>query len=211
VFRFKDGQAGGARPHVGSPGVTMRVPDGTIRTADVAGRRPVPFALEPDAAGRAAVAAALGLIALDRLRFEGTLSPEGRRDLRLTGRLLADGAQRCVVTLAPVRARIDTRVERIYVAGLRMPEGAEVEMPEDDRVEPLPAVLDLAAVMQEALSLALPDYPRAPGAALGAAAFGPPGAEPITEADLRPFAALGALRPGGGGEGEKGGDGGSGG
>jgi hypothetical protein len=50
-------------------------------------------------------------------------------------------------------------------------------------------------VATEALALALPAYPRRDGATLGAhAASAPPGAAPLTDAEVRPFAALAALR-----------------
>ena len=45
----------------------------------------------------------------------------------------------------------------------------------------------------EALSLALPLYPRAPGAELGAQVFAPPGAEPLTDDVIKPFAGLAGL------------------
>jgi uncharacterized metal-binding protein YceD (DUF177 family) len=66
-------------------------------------------------------------------------------------------------------------------------------MPEDDSTEPLPEIIDLTEVLREALALALPLYPRAPGAELGEAVFAAPGAAPIRDADLRPFAALASL------------------
>ena len=75
-----------------------------------------------------------------------------------------------------------------------MPEGAEVEMPEDDSIEPLPATLDLGAVMIEALSLALPTFPRAAGAELGQVLATRAGIAPMTDEDAKPFAGLGALR-----------------
>lgn len=165
-----------------------------IRSADVAGRRPVAFALAPDAAVRAGVAAALGIPAVQALRFDGAVAPAGKRDVTLAGTLTARVVQPCVVTLDPVTTDLRVPVERRYIAGLALPEAGEVEMPEDDREEPLPDVIDIGAVLIEALALALPDYPRSPGAALGTAAFGPPGAAPLTDADLRPFAALAALR-----------------
>jgi hypothetical protein len=58
----------------------------------------------------------------------------------------------------------------------------------------LPAVLDLAALMTEALVLALPLYPRAPGAELGSAVFAEPGTAPMTDESARPFARLGLLK-----------------
>ena len=60
-----------------------------------------------------------------------------------------------------------------------------------------------AAVAIEALALALPLYPRAPGVDLGQVLAGPPGENPLTEADLKPFAGLAKLIGGSGGTGDK--------
>lgn len=168
----------------------------TIRLSALSGRAPLPLRLEPDAAARAAIADRLGLDALKKLRFEGSLAPEGRRDWRLTGRLGATVVQPCVVTLAPVTTRIETEVVRTYRAEMPpLPPGHEIEMPEDDTEEPLPEALDLFAVIEEALALALPLYPRAEGAEIGAAVLGPPGVAPLRDADTKPFAALARLKP----------------
>lgn len=67
-------------------------------------------------------------------------------------------------------------------------------MPEDDTLEPIPEVIDLRALAAEELALALPDWPRAPGAELGEAVFAAPDAAPLRDADLRPFAGLQALK-----------------
>ncbi len=64
----------------------------------------------------------------------------------------------------------------------------------DETREPLPAAIDLMAVAAEALALALPPYPRAPGAVLGDARFAEDGATPLSDEDARPFAGLAALR-----------------
>ena len=98
--------------------------------------------------------------------------------------------QDCVVTLEPVVTRIDEEVVRRYLAEAPPPGPGEVEMPEDDTVEALPASVDLVEVMLEALALALPPYPRAPGAELGPVLASEPGAEPLTDEAARPFAGL---------------------
>ena len=102
--------------------------------------------------------------------------------------------QDCVVTLDPVTTRIDEPISRSYVADIPEIEASEVEMPEDDTVEALPETLDLAQVMIEALSLALPPYPRIEGADLSVAVFSEPGVTPMSDDDAKPFAGLGALR-----------------
>ena len=166
-----------------------------IRLSRLDGRRRTPVRLRPDAAACAAIAERLGLIALRKLRFEGELVPEGRADWRLEARLGATIVQPCVVTLAPVTTRIDTELSRSYRAGMpAMPEGDEIEMPEDETEEPLPEVLDLGAVMEEALALCLPLYPRAEGAELGEAVYAAPGLEPMRDDDVKPFAALADLK-----------------
>lgn len=164
-----------------------------FRTGGLSPRKPTRFDYDPDAATRAALAADLDLLALRRLRLQGEITPKGRDELLLTARLTAEGDQACVVTLAPVPARIEEEVRRRYVAGLTDPDGDEVEMPEDDTVDPMPEVIDLAAIAAEALALALPLYPRTPGAELGETVHAATGVAPLTDADLKPFAGLAAL------------------
>ena len=169
-------------------------PTGRIRVADLSQSEPTPFALRPDAATMQEIAAELALDGLRKMRFEGQIRAEGRRDWLLTGTLGATVVQPCVVTLKPVTTRIDTEVRRLYLAEFTTPQGDEVEMPEDDDQEPLGREIDLAAVMIEALSLALPVYPRADEAELGEANFTEPGKQAMTDDDARPFAALAALK-----------------
>lgn len=166
-----------------------------IATRTLNRRNPARFDLRTDADTRAALAAGLGISAVPSLRFTGDLIPRGRDDIDLTGTLEATVVQPCVVTLAPVTTRIAERVERRFLADWEEPEGGgETEMDADDTREALPETIDLLAIAAESLSLALPAYPRAPGAELGTAVFAPPGAEPLRDDDLRPFAALAALK-----------------
>jgi len=167
----------------------------TVRLSRRSDRAPVEVELVPDADLRAPIAARLGLLALRKLRFAGTLIPEGKRDWRLEATLGATVVQPCIVTLAPVTTRIDVPVTRRYLSEMPvLPEGDEIEMPEDDSTEPLPETLDLVQVMVEALALALPLYPRADGAELGDAAYAPPRVAPLTDEDTKPFAALAELK-----------------
>lgn len=164
-----------------------------FRTAALPARKATRFDLRPGEAALAAIAANLGVLSVGPLRFAGELRPAGRRDWLLEADLEAEVTQACVVTLAPVTARITETVVRRYVADLAEPEAEEAEMP-DETVEPLPAVIDAGAVMVEALALALPPYPRAEGAELGAAEARPDDAAPLArEERQRPFAGLSDL------------------
>ncbi|MFN4191358.1 MAG: YceD family protein [Tabrizicola sp.] len=161
-----------------------------FRTGGLSPRKPNRFRYLPDPAARAALAEDLDLLALHALELAGEIRPVGRDELLLEARLVARADQACGVTLVPVPAVIDEPVSRRYVAGLSTPEGDEVEMPEDDTTEPMPEVIDLAGIAAEALALALPLYPRAPGAEFGQALHAEDGVKPLSDADMKPFAGL---------------------
>lgn len=164
-----------------------------FRTGGLSPRKPTRFRFVAEAPARAALAADLDLLALHALELVGEIRPLGRDELLLEARLTARADQACGVTLAPVPAVIDEPVRRRYVAGLVLPEGDEVEMPEDDTTEAMPEVIDIAAIAAEALALALPLYPRAPGAEFGQALHAEAGVSPLSDADLKPFAGLRGL------------------
>ncbi|MFD1914374.1 YceD family protein [Halodurantibacterium flavum] len=165
-----------------------------LRVADLPGRKPSRFEIVPDDGQLQAIAAAIGASNLRKVRMKGELRPLGRTDWELEAELGATVVQPCIVTLAPVTTRIDEPLSRRWLRDMPEPAGDEAEMPADDGAEPLGPVIDLGIVLTEALALALPLYPRAPGAELGEAGFAPPGAEPLSEDKIRPFAALAALR-----------------
>ena len=164
-----------------------------FRVAAIAGRTSTHVHFVPDAAARAAIATALGLIALPEMKFDGEIRSSGKRDMVLTARLEARAVQPCSVTLAPVTTRVGEDVLRQYLADFKDPEGEETEILSDDTLEPLPEVIDAAGVAIEALALALPLYPRAKGVELGEAVFAASGTEPLRQDDLKPFAGLAAL------------------
>lgn len=159
-------------------------------------RHPTPFRIEAEAAERAALAGFLGVARVDRLSFEGTLVPAGAEGWQVQGRLVAALEQTCVVTLAPVPVRHDVGLERLYLPEDRLPPVREVHVApeEDDEPDPFTTSIDPAALALESLALLLDPYPRAEGAALGEAHFGPPGAAPVADAGPSPFAGLAALR-----------------
>jgi Large ribosomal RNA subunit accumulation protein YceD len=179
------------------PKLLMHSPENPefARILTVASLRRMPefrFDLAPEPAEAEAIAALLGAQSLPELRFEGTLRPEGD-GWRLDARLVGVVVQTCVVSLAPVTTRVDAPVRRRFEPG-GAPRGAEIEVDafEDDEREPLGERIDLGLVALEALALALPEYPRAEGAALreaDLAALGLGGAE-----EAGPFAGLAALR-----------------
>lgn len=165
----------------------------SYRVASLPQKKPTRFDYRPDAAECAEIATGLGLLELPALRLKGELRPVGQRDFELVADLTATAVQPSAVTLSPVSTPISESIQRRYLADFAYPEGEETEMPEDDSSEPLPEVIDIAAVAAEALSLALPLYPRTADEELGEAIFTEPGSEPLRQEDLKPFAGLAGL------------------
>lgn len=166
-----------------------------LRVADLSTKRPTSFELRPDSAECAAIAEDLGIPALRKLRFAGEVKALGKQDWQLSGQLGATVVQECVVTLAPVTTRVEEPVRRRWVRD--MPEldmGDEVEIPEDETLEPLGELIDLGRILVEALALSLPLYPRADGAELDTLNYAEPGVTPMTDEDAKPFAGLAGLR-----------------
>lgn len=168
------------------------LPSQPYRSALVSGRKTLRFAFTPDDIARAQMAQALGLLELPEFSFKGEMSPMGRADVVLRAELAGLVVQPCSITLAPVRSRVKDSIERHYRAEYIEPQGDEVELSEDD-ADPLPEIIDVAAVAIEALALALPLYPRAKGAEFGEAVFAAPGVAPLKSDDLKPFAGLAGL------------------
>ncbi|MDQ7070129.1 MAG: DUF177 domain-containing protein [Rhodobacterales bacterium] len=170
-----------------------------LRISALSQRKANPFALEftPDQIKQ--IANDLDLSHLRKLSFSGTIAASGKTDWKLSAKLGATVGQPCVITLETVTTRIDTPVTRQFLA--QMPDietdaelGEEVEMPDDETIEPLGTVIDLEMILREALALALPAYPRSANADLKNAQFTEPGKVPMRDSDALPFAALAGLR-----------------
>ncbi|MFL4470974.1 DUF177 domain-containing protein [Tateyamaria armeniaca] len=166
-----------------------------LRVADLAQNVSTGFAIVPDRAAMDAMAEMLELTGLRKVRFQGEVRAKGAADWILTGTLGASVTQPCGVTLEPVNTRIDVPVRRVYLRDFADDTDApEMEMPDDDEVERLGDWIDPDAVLIEALSLAVPDYPRAPGVALGETVLTEPGKTALTDEAVRPFAGLAHLK-----------------
>ncbi|MBV7409551.1 DUF177 domain-containing protein [Maritimibacter sp. DP1N21-5] len=165
-----------------------------LKVSELDHSRPHDLAVSLNEESAMALAHELGIEAARKVRLEGRLAPVGRRDWRFEGTLGATVVQPCVVTLAPVTTRIDEPVERTWIEGLTPTTAEESETPQDVAQEPLGPVIDIGALLAEAVALALPLYPRADDAELGDAVFTEPGKDAIRDEDLKPFAGLASLR-----------------
>lgn len=132
----------------------------------------------------AGVKSLTGEIALERWRGKG---------VRLTGKLIADVVQTCVVTLDPVEAHVEAAFERRFLQPEKLRKEAEdeseviVDPTAEDPPEPLSHEIDMGEILIEELALNLDPYPRKPGVAFQ----GDAGGEPRPN----PFAVLAKLKP----------------
>ncbi|MBU2982200.1 DUF177 domain-containing protein [Lentibacter algarum] len=168
-----------------------------IKVSSLSANQSYEFSLSLDADDTKEISEDLGLSALRKASFNGTLTPSGAADWALQAKLGATVVQPCVVSLAPVTTRIDEAVERLLLRNmpeLSLDSEDEVEMPDDESIEPLGVEISLLEVFREALSLALPAYPRADGAEVSTTVFAETGVKPMSDDDARPFAGLAALK-----------------
>ncbi|UCI17801.1 DUF177 domain-containing protein [Mesorhizobium sp. B2-1-8] len=145
--------------------------------ANVARLPGLPVVIEADAAQRAALAEAHGLLSVEAYRAELLVASWKRNGVKVSGRVEADITQACIVTLDPVQAHIDEPVE-----ALLLPEdsklgrqgfegGGEILLDADgpDSPETFSGdIIDVGALAEQFFGLAIDPYPRKPGASLGA-------------------------------------------
>ncbi|MFC3711957.1 YceD family protein [Sphingoaurantiacus capsulatus] len=119
--------------------------------------------IEASAAERAALVARFALASLDSLRGELSVRREAA-GIRVKGRVIAEGAQLCVVSAEPVPMAIDEPVDLLFAAHATEPKpDEEIELGEGD-LDVLPledGAVDLGEAAAQTFGLALDPYPRA--------------------------------------------------
>lgn len=121
--------------------------------------------LRPSPAERAAVAERLDLFELPSLSADVLLERD-RGDLIASGTLRAQAVQACSVTGEPVAAEVHEAFELRFREDDAKAKGDEIELSEGE-LDVLPlrgGAADLGQALADTLALALPPYPRAPGA-----------------------------------------------
>lgn len=140
-----------------------------------------------------AIARYLELAGVKSLRGAFALERWRGRGVRLTGSVIADVVQTCVVTLDPVDAHVEGNFERQFLppdklsAVLGDQTDVFVDPTADDPPEPLGHEIDLGEILIEELALNLDPYPRKPGVAFQG--------EADVEPQAKPFAVLAKLKP----------------
>jgi len=143
----------------GTPEFSRPVPVDTIGTA----ARPVGIGANEQE--RAALARRFGLIGIDRLSAEASLTRSGD-EIRAVGTLSAAVTQTCVATDLPVPERIEERFEILFRPQPETSAEEEFELSEGEleMVFYHGTNIDIGEAVAETMSLSLDPYPRSPEA-----------------------------------------------
>lgn len=133
----------------------------------------LPVVVEADEAQRKALAAAHGLFTVESYRAEMLVTAWKRSGVKVSGRVVADITQSCVVTLEPVAARIDEAVEGVFLPQdsklARFDQNGEMLLDAEGPDSPeifTGDTIDVGALAEEFFGLAIDPYPRKAGATL---------------------------------------------
>lgn len=159
---------------------------------DTLGAAPRRMRIEASADERAALRRRFGMVALDRLEADLSVSVNDA-EIVAEGTLRAAAQQACVVTAEPVERNVE---EPFRILFRPQPAGGggddEIEIGSDDELDVVfydGAMVDVGEAAAQTLALALDPYPRAPGAEAALREAGV-----IDESRAGPFGALAGLK-----------------
>lgn len=141
----------------------------------------LPVVIEAAEPQRKALAAVHGLLSVEGYRAEMLVTAWKRNGVKISGRVVADITQSCVVTLEPVAAHIDEAVEGVFLPQdsklARLDQDGEMLLDAEGPDSPevfTGDTIDAGALAEELFGLALDPYPRRPGAALDSSSLDGP-------------------------------------
>ncbi len=158
--------------------------------------------IETDQRERDALAAFCGVDSIERLTADMVIRPWLKDGAAVTGNVIADIVQTCVVTLEPVHNRIEEVLSVRYLpeaeaARLANEESVgnreeEIDLEDQDPPEPFQGdEIDIGAMICEVFALGIDPYPRAAGVEFDAALAAVEDRAPVEES---PFSVLRDLK-----------------
>jgi hypothetical protein len=135
----------------------------------------MPVVVDADERQREALAAAHGLVSVERFHAQLLVAPWKRNGVKVSGHVEADITQECVVTLDPLQTRIEEAVEGLFLpedsklGRLGFEGGGELHIDAEgpDSPETFSGdTIDVGALAEEFFGLGIDPYPRKPGAVL---------------------------------------------
>jgi len=154
--------------------------------------------LEADEKARRELAQNHGIVHVHSFVGDFQLTPSSQGGVTVSGRIVADIVQRCVISGEEIPGHIDTDVEVVFMpqepppTADKHPEEVEIllDVEQDDKIEMIRGnMIDIGAVAEEFFELAVDPYPRKEGAA-----FSPTSKMQEQDAPVSPFAVLAKLK-----------------
>lgn len=135
-------------------------------------KKGMPVVIEADSRQRAALAREHGLLDVRSWRADLLVEPWKRNGVKVSGRVVADIVQECVVTLDPLENRIDEAVEGVFLpedsklGRLGLESAGEILVAAEGPDSPETFAgdkIDVGAFAEEFFGLAIDPYPRKKG------------------------------------------------
>ena len=173
--------------------------DSLVRFSEINQSKPFEFHLKLSNQKVAELIKRLDLLHIKKVSLVGRLSPISINEWSLKAEIKATVKQKCVISLEPVQTIIHEKINRTFSpSALQNASTSDDDGTSpvifDDTLHEFNDEIDLADIIFEELTLILPLYPRFEGAELGCFSVTQPGAKPLNQEDLKPFAQLSELK-----------------
>ena len=141
----------------------------------------------------------LDLLNIKKVSLVGSLSPLSIYEWSLKAVLKATVKQKCVISFKPVQTIVCETINRTFSPSalqntFQADDDGTSPVIFDDSLHELNDEIDLAELICEELTLILPLYPKIEGVELGYYSVTEPGAKPLNEENVKPFAQLSELK-----------------
>ena len=173
--------------------------DSLVRFSEINQSKPFDFHLMLSNQKVAELVKRLDLLSIKKVSLVGILSPLSINEWSLKAELRATVKQKCVISFKPVQTIVHETINRTFSPSA-IQNASEVDddgtspVIFDDTLHEFNDEIDLAEIIFEELTLLLPLYPKLKGAKLGPYSVTEPGAMPLNEENLKPFAQLSELK-----------------
>ncbi len=173
--------------------------DSLVRFSEINQSKPFDFHLLLSNQKVSELVKRIDLLSIKKVSLVGKLSPLSINQWSLKAELRAIVKQKCVISFKPVKTIVCEPINRTYsLSALQNTFEADDDGTSpvifDDTLQELDDHIDLAEIIFEELLLILPLYPKIEGAELGSYSVTEPGAKPLTEENIKPFAKLSELK-----------------
>ena len=173
--------------------------DSLVRFSEINQSKPFDFHFILSNQKVAELVKSLDLLSIKKVSLVGILFPLSINEWCLKAELRATVKQKCVITFQPIKTIVRETINRTF-SPLALQNTCEADddgtspVIFDDTLHDLNNEIDLAEIIFEELTLILPLYPKIEGAKLGSYSVTEPGAKPLNEENMKPFAQLSVLK-----------------